>query len=243
MYFELMGSFGEAEELYKKELEKDPLSPLILKRMVGCRCRGVLLWCSYWWMYAVLSGLPAGCFASCLFGAGCLRWGLLGGVRLPACQPIMDAPQRPNHPHTTLKLHITPKPYLPMRRLPACPASPHAACRSACARGRATWLGLWSCCSSTWLPRPQTGMPGRRRLTCTCRYRCGGLILGGGMGYVGLGAWEEAADLYRQMQVCWCLRCMGGVGGPVWAVRGGAGLLGGFVGVFCLAEVWCADIC
>lgn len=35
MYFELLGSADEAEALYKKELERDPNSPLILKRMVS----------------------------------------------------------------------------------------------------------------------------------------------------------------------------------------------------------------
>lgn len=34
MYFESLGSCAEAEELYRKELEKDPNSPIILKRMV-----------------------------------------------------------------------------------------------------------------------------------------------------------------------------------------------------------------
>ncbi|EFN53747.1 hypothetical protein CHLNCDRAFT_136338 [Chlorella variabilis] len=37
MYFEMMGTPGEAEELYKKELEKDPANAIILKRMVGLR--------------------------------------------------------------------------------------------------------------------------------------------------------------------------------------------------------------
>jgi tetratricopeptide (TPR) repeat protein len=34
LYFEALGSFQEAEELYKKELEKDPANGLMLKRMV-----------------------------------------------------------------------------------------------------------------------------------------------------------------------------------------------------------------
>lgn len=35
MYFEALGKPAEAEALYKKELERDPHSPLILKRMVS----------------------------------------------------------------------------------------------------------------------------------------------------------------------------------------------------------------
>lgn len=35
MYFELLGSFVEAEQLYQKELENDPTNAMVLKRMVG----------------------------------------------------------------------------------------------------------------------------------------------------------------------------------------------------------------
>lgn len=37
MYFEALGKPGEAERLYKKELDKEPQSATMLKRMVGRR--------------------------------------------------------------------------------------------------------------------------------------------------------------------------------------------------------------
>lgn len=35
MYFELLGSFVEAEQLYQKELDNDPTNAMVLKRMVS----------------------------------------------------------------------------------------------------------------------------------------------------------------------------------------------------------------
>lgn len=37
MYFELLGSFVEAEQLYQKELENDPTNAMVLKRMVAVK--------------------------------------------------------------------------------------------------------------------------------------------------------------------------------------------------------------
>ena len=121
MYFEALGKPEEAEALYQKELERDPHSPLILKRMVGG-------WGCWWWrlMLLVCAGGRRG--PCCLLipkrmvgGGRCCR----GAPLLPAGCACPD----PTPPH---------------------PAAAGPACRWACAGARATWRGRPRRCKSTW---------------------------------------------------------------------------------------------